>query len=72
MTCYFRHLKEIFVEANITVTSENKKAIDQIIHEILGVKYKNCPSAWRKLKETIKEGNREVFIKNLKNQMKAK
>ena len=72
MTCYFRHLKEIFAEANIAFTSENKKAVDQIIHEILGVKYKNCPSSWRKLKETIKEGSREVFIKNLKNQMKAK
>jgi hypothetical protein len=35
MTCYFRHLKEIFKKAGIEVTGENKREIDRIIHNIV-------------------------------------
>jgi hypothetical protein len=45
MSCYFRHLKELFAGTGIIVTPENKKRIDAVIHEIVRVKYKNCPDA---------------------------
>jgi len=65
VTCYFRHLNEIFSKAGIKVTSENKREIDRIIHSILGVEYKNCPVAWRKVKNRIAE-DEEGFISRLK------
>ncbi|MDH5770332.1 MAG: hypothetical protein OEZ25_03485 [Candidatus Bathyarchaeota archaeon] len=65
MTCYFRHLREVFVKAGIEVTSENKKEIDRVIHGMLGVEYKNCPAAWREVKKRITE-DEEGFIAELK------
>ena len=65
MTCYFRHLQEIFKKAGIKVTSENKKELDKIIHNIVGVEYKNCPATWREVKKQIAE-NEEAFVSKLK------
>ncbi len=53
MSCYFRHIKDILDEAGIKVTSSNKKQIDQAIHQIVGVGYKDCPATWKKLKQQI-------------------
>jgi len=65
MTCYFRHLKDVFAEAGIEVTSENKREVDKVIHSMVGVKYKNCPSAWKEVKKRIAE-NKDGFISQLK------
>jgi hypothetical protein len=59
MTCYFRHLQEIFRKAGVTVTSENRKEVDRIIHNIVGVKHKSCPDAWREVKKRITENEAE-------------
>lgn len=53
MSCYFRHIKGILNEAGIEVTPSNKKEIDQAIHQIVEVAYKDCPQTWRKLKQQI-------------------
>ena len=53
MTCYFRHLEEVFKKAGITVTVENKREIDKAIHAIVGVKYKDCSATWREVKKRI-------------------
>lgn len=65
MTCYFRHLEEIFKKAGIEVTSENKREVDKIIHSIIGVDYKNCPAAWREVKKRIAD-DEDGFISELK------
>ncbi len=65
LTCYFRHLKQVFEKAGINVTSENRKEVDKIIHSIVDVEYKNCPSAWREVKKRILE-NEKVFASKLK------
>ena len=67
MTCYFRHkqMKEVFEEAGIEVTKENKKDLDQIIHGILGVEYKNCPATWKTVKDHLAE-DRASFVQQLK------
>ena len=41
MTCYYRHMKDVFERAGIAVTSENRKEIDRVIHAIIGVEYKD-------------------------------
>jgi hypothetical protein len=65
MTCYFRHIQQIFKKAGIDVTSENKREIDRMIHGIVGVEYKNCPGAWREVKKRIAE-DEEGFVSRLK------
>jgi molecular chaperone GrpE (heat shock protein) len=65
MTCYFRHLQQIFKKAGIEVTAENKRDIDKVIHNIIGVDYKNCSVAWREVKKRIAE-DEEDFVFNLK------
>ncbi len=70
MTCYFRHLKGIFNEAGIEITSENKKEVDRVIHTLVGVDYKNCPEAWREIKKRIAE-DREAFVSKLKKELKT-
>ena len=69
MSCYFRHLKEILNEAGIEVTPSNRKQIDRIMHNILGVTYKDCPATWKRLKQEIvgNEQKQQDFIKKLQN-----
>ena len=72
MSCYFRHLKNIFDEAGIEVTPGNKKQIDQAIHQIVGTNYKDCPDTWQKLKQQIiaDEQKQQGFIIKLRNAIK--
>jgi len=65
VTCYFRHLGKIFQKAGIEVTSENRGEIDKIIHEIVAVRYKNCPSTWKEVKKRIAE-DEDDFASSLK------
>ena len=65
MTCYFRHLKEVFQKAEITVTPQNRQQIDKIIHDIAGVEYKNCPATGRQVKKQMTE-NEASFMAMLK------
>jgi len=71
MTCYFRHLSDIFERAGIRVTDENKRQIDKAIHKIVGVEYKNCPATWREVKKRITkdEETLKTFITQLKEAM---
>ena len=65
MTCYFRHLQEVFQKAGIEVTNENKRQIDKVIHAIVGVEYKNCPAAWKEVKKRIAKDEGH-FVSELK------
>ena len=68
MSCYFRHLKDILAEAGVEVTPGNKRQIDQAIHKIVGIEYKDCPVAWKALKLQIMgdEQKRRDFVKKFK------
>ena len=73
MSCYFRHLNNLFAEAGIQVTPANKKEIDRTIHQIMGVTYKECPATWRKLKlELADEVKRKEFLLKLKKASREK
>ena len=56
MSCYLRHMKDILDEAGIEVTPANRKRIDQAFHQIAGVTYKDCPAAWKVLKQRLVTG----------------
>ncbi|HUV53327.1 MAG TPA: hypothetical protein VMW64_09685 [Dehalococcoidia bacterium] len=68
MSCYFRHLKEIFSEAGIAVTTANRKKVKEAIHKLTGVGNKDCPAAWKKLKQQVlnDEKNRIEFVSKLR------
>jgi hypothetical protein len=60
-------MQDLFAEAGIKVTPENKKEIDQAVHRIVDVSYKNCPAAWKELKAgTADAEKRKEFIQKLK------
>lgn len=68
MSCYFRHLGEIFAETGITVTPQNKKQLDETIHKLMGTHYKDCPATWREFKKQVlvDEQHRREFVARLK------
>jgi hypothetical protein len=67
MSCYFRHLKAVLDEAGMEVTRDNKRQIDEAIHHVMDVTYKDCPTTWRKLKQDILSDaqKRRAFIEEL-------
>jgi hypothetical protein len=65
MTCYFRHLQEIFKKAGIKVTTENRQELDKIIHKIVSTKYKDCPATGREVKKRIAQ-DEAGFVAELK------
>jgi len=65
MTCYFRHLREVFKKAGIEVTKENKRELDRVIHGIVEVEYKDCPKIWREVNKRIAE-DKENFVSKLR------
>ena len=67
MSCYLRHLKDVLAEAGVDVTPANKKEVDRALHEIVGVTYKDCPSAWKNLKQKMaNEADRAAVVKKLR------
>jgi len=68
MSCYLRHMKDVLGEAGIEVTAVNKKQIDQVLHQIVGVGYKDCPAAWKALKQRMlaDEGKRRELVDRLR------
>jgi hypothetical protein len=67
MSCYFRHMKDVFDEAGVVVTRDNKKGIDAAIHKAVGVPYKDCPGAWRAVKALMSETRgREKLVAAIK------
>ncbi len=73
MSCYFRHMQDIFAEAGIQVTKENKKELDKALHDLVGVTYKNCSQAWKGLKNlTAEEASRRRLVQNLKDRWAGK
>jgi hypothetical protein len=74
MSCYFRHLKDVFEEAGIQVTPANRKEIDKVIHATVGLTKKHCPSAWAKVKQEFltDEKKRRILVRELKKSLGAK
>ncbi|MFW9803121.1 MAG: hypothetical protein ACFFFC_10740 [Candidatus Thorarchaeota archaeon] len=68
MTCYFRHMSPIFEKIGIEVTKENKREIDKVIHDMVGVDYKNCSASWKEVKKRLAE-DEEGFMNDLQGRL---
>lgn len=67
MSCYLKHIKDIMKEAGVEVTDKNKREIDQALHKIVRIKYRDCPHAWREVKKRINDTKeRKAFVKEIK------
>ena len=68
MSCYFRHIKDVFQEAGIEITPANKKDIDRAIHKMVGVAYKDCSATWKQVKQQLlaDDKKRQKFVEKLK------
>lgn len=64
MTCYFRHMKLIFTQIGIEITSENRREIDRKIQALVGTESKNCPETWKAIKIRLAE-DEEKFLADL-------
>lgn len=53
MSCYLRHMKQILSVAGIEVTPNNKKKVDEAIHKLVGVEYKDCSRVWKSIKQDL-------------------
>ena len=48
-------MRELFEEIGVEVTKENRKEIDEILHEMLSVEYPNCAATWKLIRNRLKE-----------------
>ena len=72
MSCYFRHLKDIMQEAGIEVTPQNKRQVDEAIHRIMSVDYKNCSATWKALKKRVAgEPTRRDLVHKLQDALRS-
>ncbi len=65
VTCYFRHLGEVFKKAGKEVTRENKHKLDKILHAAMNAEGKTCPETWKEVKKRLAE-DETGFISQLK------
>lgn len=68
MSCYLRHLGELFDQIGLEVTSDNRQEIDDAIHRLIGASEGECAAAWGKLKREVlaDEQKKAVFVEGLK------
>lgn len=69
MTCYFRHLEPVFRRAGLQIDIDNRKRVDMIIHEMAGVKYKDCMQTWAAVKELLMD--EDAFVERLRAECQA-
>ncbi len=50
MSCYTHRLKGDLAERGVTLTPENRKAVDAVIREQLGGADERCPEVWSRVK----------------------
>jgi len=59
MTCYVKHISEIMRRAGAENTYENKKILDSVVREVLGMQRADCPEVWKAVKATMFGGSPE-------------
>lgn len=64
MSCYIRHLSEVFETLGVEDNKDNRKLMDKLIRKILKTD-KTCPEVWKKLKVVLsdKEKKRNLVAK---------
>jgi hypothetical protein len=70
MSCYLRHLRAELEHAGIEIDEGNRRKLDQAIHRVVGVGYKDCPQAWKEVKKQMAE-DKKKFLANVKKEFEG-
>ncbi len=70
MSCYLRHLQAELEAAGIRIDAESRKRLDQAIHRAVGVDYKDCPRAWKEVKNRMAK-DKEGFMAQVKEELEG-
>lgn len=62
MSCYTRHLCDLFAAAGIENTRGNRKRADGFIREIMAMKGEDCPVVWREIKSRLADPYKNVEL----------
>ncbi|MDD1747411.1 MAG: hypothetical protein LUQ16_06595 [Methanomassiliicoccales archaeon] len=68
MSCYLRHLRAELEQAGIVFDEESRKKLDQAIHRVVGVEYKDCPKAWKGVKARM-ASDKKAFMAKVKKEL---
>ena len=68
MSCYLRHLRAELEQAGIDIDEMDRKRLDQAIHKVVGVGYKDCPEAWKGVKTEMAK-DKMAFLADLRNEL---
>jgi hypothetical protein len=69
MSCYFRHLNDIFAEAGIEVPEDRaeRKRLDACIADLVGDADHHCPETWKRIKAQLADNEtRAKFVDALR------
>lgn len=62
MSCYTRHLGDLFTAAGIEDTKENRKRADGFIRESLAMAGEGCPVVWREVKTRLADPDKSLGL----------
>lgn len=62
MSCYTRHLGDLFALAGVEDTKENRKRADGFIREILAMREEGCPVVWREVKSQLADPDKGLKL----------
>lgn len=62
MSCYTRHLGDLFAAAGIEDTKENRKRADGLIREIIAMAGEGCPVVWREVKTRLADPDKSLGL----------
>lgn len=66
MSCYTRHLTDVFEALKVENNRDNRKTMDEAIRGILKTD-KPCPEVWKQLKTILADGKKkEDLVRKLK------
>jgi hypothetical protein len=68
MSCYLRHLRAELEQVGIDIDDMDRKRLDQAIHKVVGVRYKDCPRAWKKVKTEIAK-DKKAFLAEVRKEL---
>jgi hypothetical protein len=68
MSCYLRHLRAELEQVGIDIDDMDRKRLDQAIHKVVGVGYKDCPNAWKKVKTKMAK-DKKAFLAEVRKEL---
>ncbi|HAL62325.1 MAG TPA: hypothetical protein DCP08_07975 [Chloroflexi bacterium] len=72
ISCYTRHLGDLFAAAGIENTEENRKKADGFIREIMAMKEEGYPVVWREVKSRLADPDKSLELAHQLHQAFAK